>query len=73
MPSLAQEADVCEDGFGRTLSVAEVDRLLVVADSVFVQPDEQLEHVLTARDAQVAGFGIVAIEGGRGNAKKREV
>ena len=35
-----------------------------------MQPDEQLEHVLTARDAQVAGFGIVAIEGGRGDAKK---
>lgn len=58
--ALSQKSDVCENCFGGSLPIAEIDRPLMVAGPVLVQPDEQLEDVLPARDAQIAGVGVVS-------------
>lgn len=60
---LSQKSDVGEDCLGRSLPVAKVDRLLVIADAVLVESDEQLEHVLPAGHAQVPGVGVVSVGG----------
>lgn len=57
---LSQESDVCENCFGRSLPVAEIDRPLMVAGAVLVQANEQLEDVIPTGDAQVACVSVVS-------------
>lgn len=57
---LSQESDVCENCFGRSLSVAEIDRPLMVAGAVLVQTNEQLEDIVPTGNAKVACIGVVS-------------
>lgn len=61
--ALAQEPNVGEDRLGRTLPIAEVNRLAVIALAILVQIDQQLEYILLTRCAGITQFRfIVAVD-----------
>lgn len=60
---LTQEPYVGEDRLGRTLTVAEVDRLAVVSLAIFVEIDQQLEYILLTGRAGITQLRfIVAVD-----------
>jgi len=60
---LTQESYVGEDRLGRTLAIAEINRLAVVALSILVQIDQQLKYILLTWCAGISQFRfIVAVD-----------
>lgn len=60
LPGLAQKTDVREYRLCRTLTIAEVHRVALVALATLVQANQQLQNVVAIGHAQVALIDLVA-------------